>query len=82
MNDTDTMEIDSLPFAATLLTLGKTCVAAKKHESKDWLRVFIFEDDGTLMNLRGDFFHRKLSVEPQAYWESTRTLKAMPITEE
>lgn len=78
MNET-IIETTSLPFAAALMTLGKTCAGAKKHSKKDWLRVFMFEDDGTIDDLQTEFTNRQLTVEPQAYWENVRNLKDLPV---
>ena len=72
-------EVPSLNFAAVLLCYGRKVLYTKPHKFKANLSVWVFEDDGTAKDLYRQYTARKLTVEPQLYWENVRALKDMAL---
>jgi hypothetical protein len=48
-----------------------------ESQGSDGRKYFIFEDDGTLDEIRLKLFRKELLVEPLKFWESTKTFKNM-----
>lgn len=70
-------DVENLNFAAVLLCFGIKVIGTKPHPKKDYLHIFIFENDDSLSAMHREYLAKNLSVEPRAYGDAIRTLKEM-----
>ena len=70
-------ETSDMDFATVLY-----CLRIKLKDVRDDIedkrrKVFVFEDDGKVAELKIKFVNRELLVDPKALWEATKTLKSL-----